>query len=57
MTTFKIISGLEKSVIKILSKTDAFYRFEYIEWCDRTYLHINGHISEEVRKQISDLSY
>lgn len=57
MRTFKLFSGLEKSVIKILSGTDVFYRFEYIEWCDRIYLHIEGRLPKEIEEQLQSLSY
>lgn len=57
MKTFKVFSDLEKSIIKILSGTDVFYRFEYIEWCNRTYLHIDGHLSKDIEEKLQSLSY
>ena len=57
MQTFKVFSDIEKSIIKILSGTDVFYRFEYVEWNNRTYLHIDGCLSKDVEEKLQSLSY
>lgn len=54
---YKVFSGLEKSFVKILSKTDLFYRFEYMEWCGRVYLHVQGHVPKQIDEEIRKLCY
>lgn len=57
MTTFKLFSGVEKSCIRILVSTNLTYRFEYADFCDRTYLHIEGVISDDIKYKLNGLSY
>lgn len=54
---YQVFSGLEKSFIKILSKTDLFYRFEYMDWCGRVYLHVQGNVTKDIDAKIRKLSY